>query len=285
MTEMQASPEMPSMGEYAAPAPPQRLFSGRFLAAALILLVAAGGLNFAVRHLELHFKKEPVPMRQSFGAAIPQVIGNWVQIARDDVLDDDLKLALGTDEYLFCFYVDVSKFGLDPVDFQKRHVEGKSYAEQKKSLNEYQGRNPAAVLSLGLTYYTGKADTVAHIPERCYVAEGLEPTNPTTETWNLGNGQELPVRHITFEGDSRRPQNVAYTFHVNGRYEAHSLSVRHDLQNLFARYGYYAKIELNCITRDARGADQAWASMRQFLAEALPEVEKALPEWGLYQSR
>ena len=35
-------------------------------------------------------------------------------------------------------------------------------------------KNPKAVVNLGLTYYTGLVDTVAHIPDRCYIADGYE---------------------------------------------------------------------------------------------------------------
>ena len=35
---------------------------------------------------------------------------------------------------------------------------------------------PQAVINVGLTYYTGMVDTVSHIPDRCYIADGFEPS-------------------------------------------------------------------------------------------------------------
>ena len=42
---------------------------------------------------------------------------------------------------------------------------------------------PDALVNFAVTYYTGLVDTVAHIPDRCYVADGFEPTSYTKENW------------------------------------------------------------------------------------------------------
>ncbi len=41
-----------------------------------------------------------------------------------------------------------------------------------------------AVINIGVTYYTGMVDTVARIPERCYIADGFEPTSYKVVTWS-----------------------------------------------------------------------------------------------------
>src|SRR5207302_10105380 len=133
-------------------------------------------------------------------------------------------------------------------------------------------------------YYTGKADTVAHIPERCYTADGYEPTDAKDEKWDLRSKHtpdgKLDVRYISFEdqaGTQRVQKNVAYLFHVNGRYTSDPKEVRLALQNLLRKYGYYAKVEVMIQEKDR---DEAGDAMKSFLALALPEVEKCLPDWS-----
>jgi hypothetical protein len=255
-----------------------------FLIAAAVLLAAAIGLNGSVQFLQLHFKKESVPLRVSFTdpKAMPLVIGPWVQVAREDTLDADMLASLATNEFLFCYYVNSTALGLTPHDVQKM-MEGKNVQEQKIILGQLQRRKPTAVLQFTLAYYTGKADTVAHIPERCYVGDGFDPINPATEKWQVGD-RNLEVRHITFENQTgqRGLYNVAYFFHTNGHFESDSLRVRATLQNLFARYGYYSKAELMCISSDRNASQQA---MADFLNKALPPFEAALPDWSKYQGK
>ena len=255
-----------------------------FLIAAAVLLTAAIGLNGAIAKLQLHFKKEAVPLRTSFtdAKAMPLVLGPWVQVAREDTLDSDMLASLATNEFLFCSYVNSAALGLSTHDVQKL-MEGKNVMEQKVMLQQLQRRKPTAVLQFTLAYYTGKADTVAHIPERCYVGDGFDPINPATEKWQIGE-RSLEVRYITFENQTgaRVPCNVAYFFNTNGHFESDSLKVRATLQNLFARYGYYSKAELMCVSNDRTTSQQA---MADFLARALPPFEAALPDWSKYQGK
>jgi hypothetical protein len=132
------------------------------------------------------------------------------------------------------------------------------------------------VVQFYLTHYTGKADTVAHVPERCYVGSGFNPKDPQTETWSLGP-RNINVRHITFQHQTavREACDVVYFFHTNGRYESNSLRVRATLQNLRERYGYYTKIELMCGVGDRRISQPV---MQEFLTHALPALEQALPD-------
>jgi hypothetical protein len=177
------------------------------------------------------------------------------------LLDPDMLASLGTNEFLFCYYVNSAALGLSTHDVQKL-MEGKNVVEQKIMLAQLQRRKPTAVLQFTLAYYTGKADT---------------------EKWQVGD-RNLEVRHITFENStgSRIPCNVAYFFHTNGRFESDSLKVRATLQNLFARYGYYSKAELMCVSNDRLASQQ---SMQDFLSKALPSFEAVLPDWNKYQGK
>jgi hypothetical protein len=251
----------------------------RFLAVAVVLFIAAVGLNATVQTLQLHFKKMPVPMRQEFTKALPAIAGDWVQVARDETLDPEMLSALGTDQFLFCSYVNAAKFNRTPEDLRRELVEGKTVQEQRKAMQPYWSKDPAAVVQFTLTYYTGKSDTVAHVAERCYVGSGFDPVESGTQFWDLNRG--LSVRAILFKKGSDH-QSVAYTFHANGHYEADSLKVRTALQDLFQRHGYYAKIEMSCPTPSQ---DAAAESMKSLLASVLPHVELALPDWEQYRSR
>lgn len=256
----------------------------KFLVLVAVLVVAAAGLNVSVKALQLHFKKEPVPMRMAFGTALPRVMGDWVQVGKRDALESDLLLSLGTDQFLFCNYIDARALGRN-ADAIMREFDGKPADKQAELVRKYRMQNPLAVMDLSLTYYTGKADTVAHVPERCYVAGGYDPVDPQTETWNC-DGRRLDVRHIRFMNQSSavtaEPVNVAYFFNTNGGYEANSLLVRATLQDLFARHGYYAKVELMSVSAER---DRSRAAMERFLGTALPHIEKALPDWNQYKDQ
>jgi hypothetical protein len=92
------------------------------------------------------------------------------------------------------------------------------------------------------------------------------------------------VRRLTFEnvtGNHLHKSHVAYFFHVNGRYEHDSLGVRTQLQDLWNKHGYYAKVEMRMDTPQSEDP-AAWAAMRDFLSGGLKPIEAALPDWARY---
>jgi hypothetical protein len=161
---------------------------------------------------------------------------------------------------------------------------GRNSADCKKISYGLQRQRTVGVINMGLTYYTGLVDTVAHIPDRCYIADGYEPSSYDKPTWDLtppGSSKPVAVdvRFISFEdqtGRNAEPKCVAYVFHVDGSYESDPLAVRQRLQSLTQRYGYYAKIELMTIGDDTQVASE---TMRSFLTAAKPEIEACLPDW------
>jgi hypothetical protein len=52
---------------------------------------------------------------------------------------------------------------------------GKLKEDRAKLIGQTRVKHPAGVINLAVTYYTGLVDTVAHVPDRCYVADGYEP--------------------------------------------------------------------------------------------------------------
>ena len=170
-------------------------------------------------------------------------------------------------------------------------LQGKTASERKVAVSRVEGRGHSGdVIHLGLTYYTGLVDTVAHIPDRCYIADGYEPSSYSVPTWNLGpdaagNYFPLPVRLISFDdatGNNRVSKVVAYVFHTNGHYESDPLGVRQTLEDLTERYGYYSKIEMMVLVPSVNDLDvaNASASMTDFLGSAKPQIEACLPDWS-----
>jgi len=253
-----------------------------FLIPVIILAVAAVGLNGAVSALQLHFKKLPVPLKKDL-STLPEKMGDWVQVSRDEPLDKELGDSLATDHFVFRDYVDTRLVTKEDVE-QFKNLGSR---DRKALMSRIQMQIPTAVINMGVTYYTGLVDTVAHIPDRCYIADGFEPSEYETPIWDLGpgrlgkaTGEGVGVRFINFEDQTaagRVTRRVAYFFFANGHYESDPLGVRKALQNLRYRHGFYAKVELMTIIKDH---DECQKVMTDFLKAALPEVEKCLPDWN-----
>jgi hypothetical protein len=265
--------------------PFQRAFKQpAFVVATVLLLVAAAGLNTVVAWLKVDFKKLPLPLRQSL-TTIPSRLGNWVQVSVDRPLNKELQDTLSTDKYIFRDYIDTRVF-TDPAVLAS--FEGKTPDERSSLLAVLQTQHPEGVINADVTYYTGLVDTVAHIPDRCYIASGWEPKDKVYPAWDLGPGRlgkkpgddpRISVRFIDFEdqtGASQTEKNVAYFFHVDGEYQSDPDMVRAKLQNLLQRYGYYAKVELQTVMTDQKRSQQV---MQDFLRQALPSIEATLPDW------
>lgn len=254
-----------------------------FVVVAVILAVGAIGLNGAVESMQLHFKKKPVPLAQKL-ETLPGRLGHWVQVSKDEPLGHDIQEVLGTDVYIFRDYVDERVVGSAILEGFK----DKSASERKGLVAQIQMRQPNAVISLALTYYTGLVDTVAHIPDRCIIADGYEvkPGIADEPQWSLGPEREpLGVRFLNFEdqaGRGRVDRSVCYFFHCNGRYTNSPIIVRKRLADLFEDHGYYAKIECMTLMKDSKASEQV---MIDFLSNALPEVEKLLPDWNQYEGK
>jgi hypothetical protein len=264
-----------------------------FVLAFAILGVSALGLNFATDYLKLHYRKQAVSMRVSAldGAdGIPDHFGKWVQIDVDKPLDPTTKEILGTSKYVFRRYVNSEVVGPARV----RSVLAAD--DRNKAIAQLQAEFPQAVMHVSVTYYTGLVDTVAHIPDRCFLADGFEVSRYDTHrgrvlgTYADGSPRTLDYRLINFEDESGRARgaaNVAYLFNVNGHYESDPLGVRRSLQNLFERYGYYAKVEVMAPAQPPRAGQTAEEALREstgamedLLSSLLPEVERCLPDWA-----
>ena len=252
-----------------------------FVVAFVILLFAAVGLNAAINFGGLEFRKKSVELRRDLNA-IPESLGPW-EMAMDVRLPEEFEHSLGTKIYISRQYVDSRIVPKAQVEAIRKLPDD---AQRQNALGALIHRNPRAVISFHVPYYTGMADTVAHVPERCYVANGQDPEHPDTIRLPVfanvpGRKPDLQMRYVEFRDRDRTAssvQNVAYVFQVNGAYESDSLGgCRARMQDIFQKYVYYAKIELAMhVGEDAKAAQ---ATMADFLTHAMPEVEKCLPDW------
>ena len=254
----------------------------QFLAAFVVLLVAAVSLNAATQFLRLYFKKEPVALVKPL-ETLPAKLGPWIQVSKDQPLNAEMLDVLGTREYIFRDYIDTRLVDKKVIDDVLSN--DKTGNERGGLIASIRSKNPAAHVRMAVTYYTGMVDTVAHIPDRCYVADGFVPDTKETPTWTMANKLHQPVdvrvSSIHFEEAEAAAQavtkNVAYFFHCNGEYEYDAIfGVRARLQDLSERHAYYAKIEVMTEMRDRAKSD---ATIADFLTSALPEVENCLPDW------
>lgn len=268
-----------------------------FLGTFALLGIAAVGLNAATEAMALHFRKLAVPLsvpRLDDGKqGIPARIGNWVQVSVDEPLDHTTQEILGTKEFVFRDYVDSRIVPQSEID----QFADKPTKDRQGMVAVIQAKHPEAVIRLAITYYTGLVDTVPHIPEKCYVADGYEyGSAPDTRSQSLGvyadgSPRNLSYRFLHFEdatGQGRVDRDVAYLFHVNGRYESSNIGVRQELQDLRQRYGYFAKVELMTTAQNRPDASaqakvesqaKSQTAFNDFLTVLLPELERCLPDW------
>jgi hypothetical protein len=279
-----------------------------FILVFLVLLAGAIGMNAVTSAMKLHFRKGALPLRSTEGlTALPTQIGSWVCVPEPQTVNADLIHELNTDKFVFRDYVDTSVMtggsgtsaGV-PVATKAEvlALEKLTPRDRAAKLIAMRNKNNNAVISVAVTYYTGKADTVPHVPERCYVADGFQPLYFDTKQWNLGEytpgvPRNVDTRFIDFEDQtSRGAQNrcVSYFFHANGQYESDPNRVRVRLQDLSVKHAYFAKIEVMTLLPHRPGVTEkdplkendrvaAAGAMKRFLTAALPEVEKLLPDW------
>ncbi len=258
----------------------------QFIAAMIVLGGAALGLNSATQALKVHFKKEAVPLREKLDDPLKGIsakLGPWVKVMERVSLDADLLHELATDKFAFRHYVDGRIVPADRI----AEFKGKSEEEQEKMIFALQQQFPDAVVKFAVTYYTGLADRVAHVPDVCMVAGGYQPTTYEVkkETFTMPDGttRMVPFRFINFEDQTGRqlvPTRVGYFFNCNGGYTESPQEVRYRLQNLWARQCYYAKLELMCIAPNgATDTTGSLKAMNDIIGYTLPELERCLPDW------
>lgn len=240
-----------------------------------VLLMGVVGLNGVVEATQTVLIKKEVPLRVAL-FRLPKQVGSWKLEKESPPLTDEMLEVLGTRQYISRQYRDLSR----PEE------------------------QPGAFIDLHVAYYTGTPDTVPHVPDRCFVAGGLNPIGKTTSRLNLKTLQyrkeedgtwtsvsrlqkdrvRLPSTEIqgtTFTFSSPRhpsiQHNVIYFFAANGKFLATPDAVRFQGFDPRDRYSYYCKIEvlLNSVSDPQEAAQRASA----FLSAMMPEIMACLPDW------
>jgi hypothetical protein len=184
----------------------KRVFTqGDFIVVVIVLAIAGCAFWFAAGSLSLHFRKQAVPLGKEF-STLPGDMGHWHQVGKDRPLSSEIQDVLKTDKYVFRDYLDdrlVDRVIIDEIRNMPDATEEEQKAKMKR-LNEIQFKQPHALVHMALTFYTGLVDTVAHIPDRCYVADGYEPVDPDMPYWNVGPLTKAGAQPAASAGPSTR---------------------------------------------------------------------------------
>lgn len=228
--------------------------SARYYVCVAILVVSAVTLPLLAELMGAHFRKKPVPLKRSLACL------DWVQLepnyqqhptVQPGPLNEETVQGLGTEEYLQARLVDTAR---RPAD-------------------------SARVAMVFITYYTGKPDMVPHVPDECYLAGGYDrvgrPETVRVRVPGVGAPDDrIPVRVLQFQSRvGRKNPTVLYFFHTNGQYKTTRDEVRWVLANPFARYAYYAKVEIT-FTNDSggelAGREKSIEALGPLLQELMP---------------
>jgi hypothetical protein len=137
----------------------------------VVLTAAAVGLTAGLRAADIHLVKRPVQPESGLTVqALPRQTEHWEQVGKDRIESPEIQVELGTDNYL-----------------------SRTYRRKSES-------GPPKRVELHAAYYTGRVDTVPHVPDRCFVGGGLRQAGPTanlllrlrSDGWALDSSAHLP---------------------------------------------------------------------------------------------
>lgn len=120
-----------------------------------VLLVSAVGFNRVVKATRVVLVKHPIALRDQFHY-LPTSPPGWEMVTQEAALPPDIEDELGTREYISRVY--------------KRTKSTPIKGDDDGSLSEIE----ELTVRLHLAYYTGTPDTVPHVPDRCFLAGGVE---------------------------------------------------------------------------------------------------------------
>jgi exosortase len=263
-----------------------------FIVTCAALLACSLGFRYAIAALNIYLRKEPVSLRASF-SLIPRTIGAWHAVGDDLIYDASMIEELGTGSYL-----------------------DRRYAPE--------GEQSRGFLQVHVAYYTGMIDAVPHVPDRCFVAAGLEPRTLSEVVplaidmsgWkvdpgpiNLATGQpyrivehrdaftnqlepvrmpmgDLSLRLTEFARKDQPGVSVfgGFLFVANGRATATPEQIRLLAFKPSERYAYYCKVQLVYAGPGAT-KEQYVALVSDFMKDFLPELMLRLPDWQVIERK
>lgn len=228
------------------------LRSPAFLTASAVLVVALCGFRGVLHVFQWAVNKEAVPLRRSL-EAIPDEVGGFRLERSLPRLTPELEAAYKTREYISRVYRDTAR------------------------ANAAVG----ATVWVHAAYFTGTPDTVIHVPEICYVAQGARGQDVGQATLEVpatgaNPAVTVPIRVFQFvPAGGRAPERVAYFFVANGALVGMPEGVRALVFDLRDRKAYWCKVEL--MTDAAIPEPETRLLLSRFLAGFLPELRQCLP--------
>ena len=263
-----------------APKTRTQLLQTTILLVSGMMVVSVAGLESVNAFTNTCLFKLPVKERKVL-FQISNRLGDWKLTSEDPPLSNEILEALGTRNYVSRVYT-----------------------------NEKEKDPTSTIVRFHSAYYTGKVDTVPHVPERCYVAGGATRVDDGRTTLSVSNREfytkheepgttfsyselakgfvripnpkQIPVSFLIFKPEStRNGENannrcVIYFFAANGKFLASPDDVRLSGADPSDKYRYYCKIE---ILTQADNIEDAKKIAERFLSPALPEIMACLPDW------
>ncbi len=255
------------------------------LACLAVLAASAAGMSAAITQGKIFLSKKAIyPPNNRQLHDIKSKSLSWERAGTDHTASKEEEEALGTQNYVT-----------------------RKYARR--------AAEKPVVLDFHAAYYTKQVDTVPHVPERCFVAGGLQmvkewgdvPVALDRSRWRevqnvpdelKGHIVEAPVinevgavstyvrlprdpetlkLHVTeFAGRGQRVMS-GYFFIANGGVVARANDVRLLAFNLTDSYSYYVKVQVSSAT--ATTGEELAAEAGELLNDLLPEIMLSVPDW------
>jgi hypothetical protein len=296
----------------------KRMANPTFLIAAAVLAGGAGFVYAWVAVLGLHPIKEPVPLQQyvdEFPARFRVGEEFYVRIHKQTIAKEELNSlfhgGMGEyEDYLNWWLVPLREARSILVEKQNKlrgrvnRIKDREYREQMTKFVEADLRDPAVLrkecdldrhrelfrakhlAGLFITYYTGSADVVPHVPDRCYLGAGYQQTGQRIIDVSCGGIQwggrnTFPVKVLEFERRLRQTEFrletavVAYYFVANWQYMPERAMVRLTLADPRSAKAFFSKVEVKLPNLGSGQKPQVESSLRGFLQAIAPIYERS----------
>jgi len=232
----------------------QEIIQSRGFIGCLILLSLCL-LGFRSYTSGMTFVKEPVPLKAPLGELDKHKLYPY-KLLHVQELKPEMADALGATDYL-------------------------QWILRDTSIPE---NRPESIVSLFISYDTGKRDPVPHVPDICMRASGYKEIDAQYREVQLRSPRiTVPIKVIEFEKPAMQRENtvVVYTFHANGQFYPDNGKVRSAIGDPRARHAYYSKVELSFGTSELSPTrEQAVAAAEKFLRVIIPVLLKDhWPDW------
>lgn len=248
-----------------------------FLLCIATLALASGLMPAMKSYYKIKTFKKALPLKKSFTSIDPMAMSPYEIVSKITISNKDIIKALGTEDYLQC----VVRNTEDPDASSTRFC------------------------TIFVTYYTGDADVVPHVPDECYTGGGnqrvgkesadiviYQDTSDSNGPLDSQKTEQIPTTYLTFVNSSRdilQPETkfvVLYFFRVNGEYTGKRTATRVALMgNLYGEYSYYSKVELQFYNfiqgvKIPANGEETLAATQKLLTTVLPYLEQEhWPDW------